>query len=115
MSIIDSTEAERLALRTAAIQMERATQPFAEDGYLSPSEAAELDPLLQGVSSAMFLAGVDTGGGSAQELREDLAVVDDPAKGSGMVGWVRSLLADSISTAHQMLDASAVNPWEQAH
>jgi hypothetical protein len=58
MSIIDSTEAERLALRTAAIQMERATQPFAEDGYLSSEEAGELDPLLEEVMEIMSVAGV---------------------------------------------------------
>lgn len=98
MSIIDSTEAERLALRTAAIQMERATQPFAEDGYLSPEDAALLDPFLEGVSSTMFSAGVDTGGGSAQELREDLANEIDPLKGLNLLGYMNK-------TAKAVLDA----------
>lgn len=115
MSIIDSTEAERLALRTAAIQMERATQPFAEDGYLSPEDAALLDPFLEGVSSTMFSAGVDTGGGSAQELREDLADFTDASKGAGLLGLMRSPLSQAVRTAGNFLSAQMVNVWEFAY
>lgn len=59
MSISTSTEAGRLRLRSAAVLMEKATQPFAQDARLSGAQVQEIDPLLEYVSSVMFeVAGV---------------------------------------------------------
>jgi hypothetical protein len=44
----------------------------------------------------------------------DLANFVDATKGSGEVGWVRSVLLDSIKSAGAMLSAQAISPWEFA-
>lgn len=82
MSISISTEEQRLELRAAAVQMAKATQPLAQDVNLTDDQVIELDPFLEGVSAIMFAAGVNTAGGSAGQLRDDLAT----SGGSDMIG-----------------------------
>lgn len=82
MSISTSTEEDRLALRSAAVLMEQLTQPLAQDARLTSDQADTLDPALEGVSAVMFAAGINTAGGSAGQLRDDLASAD----GANMVG-----------------------------
>ena len=68
MSISTSTEEGRLALRTASVLMERATQPLAQDAYLSSAQVQELDPLLDYVMQIL----VEVAGMSASALTINL-------------------------------------------
>lgn len=74
------------------------------------SVAEEARDIAQEASDKVDAAVID----SSFQLRQDLLNTADPSKNAELVGWVRTPLADGISTVGAMLNAQWVNIWEYA-